>query len=149
MLSRQSVEANLQTTPMHDATLDLQLAQFLQDAGDDFLQLPVGRIPDFESVCCGAVMRVYVYDAQPTALMFFQKILKREPRRFAALNRAFYDAQIGLHHSGWAVAVFVGSVYLSLAMHDEIFVRRVPTNLTADAISVAERFNCYFECAVS
>ena len=75
--------------------------------------------------------------------------MELKPERFALLNRAFHDTQVGLHGIGWAVTRFAGGVHLSLFVGEEIYVRQLPAQVSAAAVATALRFNRFLDCAVS
>ena len=125
------------------------LTEFLQSAAGDFFAIPDSRPADFESKGRTRSTKIYVEDGRHATLAFFCKIMELEPERFALLNRAFHDTQIGLHGIGWAVTRFAGGVHLSLSMGEEIYVRQLPAQVSAAAVATAQRFNRFLDCAVS
>ena len=51
--------------------------------------------------------------------------------------------------AGWAVTRFGGVVYLSLSMWNEIYVKRVPRPLSAEAVAAARRFDRFLDSMIS
>lgn len=125
------------------------LTEFLQSVAGDFFAIPDSRPADFESKGRTRSIKIYVDDGRPATLAFFRNIMELEPERFARLNRAFHDTQIGLHGVGWAITRFAGGMYLSLSVGTEIYVRRLPAQVCAAAITAAQRFDRFLDCAVS
>ena len=126
-----------------------ELADFFQNAADEFLAQPESRAPDF--ICAGqtSLAKIFVVDAPAATMAFFRQIMEDEPERFASMNRIFHHAQSGLQGAGWAVTRFGGVVYLSLSIWDEIYVRCLPRHLAAEAVATARRFDRFLDSTVS
>lgn len=123
-----------------------EFQEFLRISATEFMGLPAGRAPELRLVTRCRAIKIHVLDAKPAALLFFQKIMKREPNRFRALNRAFHEAQPQLDGNGWVVTRFAGAAYLSLCLRDEIYVRLIPPALTPQALDLAKRLNRFLDC---
>ena len=132
----------------HD-TFDPGLSDFFQRAASEFLAQPESRAPDF--VCAGqsSLAKIYVVDAPAVTMAFFRQIMEDEPERFASMNRIFHHTQSGLQGAGWAVTRFGGMVYLTLSMWDEIYVRCVPRDLSAEAVATARRFDRFLDSTIA
>ena len=126
-----------------------ELADFFQNAANEFLGQPESRAPDF--VCAGqsSLAKIYVVDAPAATMAFFRQVMEDEPERFVSMNRIFHHTQSGLQGAGWAVTRFGGMVYLSLSMWDEIYVRCVPRALSAEAVATARHFDRFLDCTIA
>ena len=126
-----------------------ELSDFFQCAADEFLAQPESRAPDF--ICAGqsSLAKIYVVDAPAATMAFFHEIMDTDPERFASMNRIFHQIQRGLQGAGWAVTRFGGVVYLSLSMWNEIYVKRVPRSLSAEAVAAARRFDRFLDSMIS
>lgn len=122
---------------------------FLQRCAEEFMTLPKNRTPELHLQTNRELIKIHVLEATPAALDFFQTIMRCEPDRFKTLNRAFSQAQPELAGVGWVVTRFAGVVYLSLCLGDEIYVRRIPAEISAQAIDLARTFNRFLDCAIA
>ena len=134
----------------NDVTDELKPAinEFLMRAAQEFLSIPVTRLPDFEVAGHSSTAKIYIADVPEVVTEYFRHIMADEPDRFASLNREFHENQPGLQGAGWVITRFAGYLYLSLSMEKEIYVKRVPRTLSTTAVAVAKSFGRFLDGTV-
>lgn len=135
-------------TALHSLESNDQCERFLQHCAEEFLTLPVSRVPEFTSSGASGSTSIHVFDVAPATMGFFQQIMAKDPDRFKALNRGFHEAQPALRGVGWVVTRFAGAVFLSLGLEDEIYVRRVPVQLSGPIVRLAKSAERFLDCWV-
>ena len=122
---------------------------FLQATAAQFLNLPEDCEADL--TCRGHLgeTRIFVVDAPQAVVVFFSAIMENDPERFTQMNRAFDASHVGYHGPDWAVTRFGGALYLSLALGADIYVRRIPAPMSADALALARRCEKFLDCTVA
>lgn len=122
---------------------------FLQATAAEFLNLPEEYEADF--TCpghCGET-RIFVVDAPQAVVAFFSEIMENDPQRFSQMNRAFDASHVGYNGPSWAVTRFGGALYLSLALGADIYVRRIPAQMSRGALALARQYEKFLDCTVT
>jgi hypothetical protein len=122
---------------------------FLQATAAEFLNLPEECEADF--TCpghCGET-RIFVVDAPQAVVAFFSEIMENDPQRFTQMNRAFDASHVGYNGPSWAVTRFGGALYLSLALGADIYVRRIPAQMSRGALALARQYEKFLDCTVT
>ena len=122
---------------------------FMQDTAAEFLSLPDEVEADFVCPGSGGDTRIFVVDAPEAVVAFFSRIMQNEPQRFNQMNRAFDASHVGYKGAGWAVTRFGGALYLSLAIDLDVYVRRIPPQLSSAAIAIARQYGKFLDCTLT
>lgn len=122
---------------------------FMQDTAAEFLSLPDEVEADFVCPGSGGDTRIFVVDAPEAVVAFFSRIMQNEPQRFNQMNRAFDTSHVGYKGAGWAVTRFGGALYLSLAIDLDVYVRRIPPQLSSAALVIARQYGKFLDCTVT
>ena len=127
------------------------------DDVSDFMRICAERVfalgnvePSLSYATRQGAVNVHVCSDSKHLAAFFRTILKRDPKRFYRLSRAFDRAHPGSASSapGWTLTRFSGHVYFSLRLASEIYVYKVPAHLRTKLIDMAFAYDCYLDCSV-
>jgi hypothetical protein len=121
---------------------------FLQATAAEFLNLPEERKADLTCPSRLGETSIFVVDAPQVVVAFFSEIMVNDPERFARMNRAFDANHVGGNGAGWAVTRFGAALYLSLALGSDIYVKRVPSQISPSALALARQCEKFLDCTV-
>ena len=65
------------------------------------------------------------------------------------MNRAFDGNNVSYKGAGLAVTRFGGALYLSLAIDLDVYLRRIPSQLSLAALAVARWYGKFLDCTVT
>ena len=122
---------------------------FLQTTAAEFLNLPEECEADFSCPSHCGETRVFVVDAPQAVVAFFSDIMENDPERFTQMNREFDASHVGYNGPIWAVTRLGGALYLSLALCADIYVRRIPAQMSRGALALARRCEKFLDCTVT
>ncbi len=131
------------------STLEVDPWSFMQDTAAEFLSLSDEVEADFVCPGRGGETRIFVVDVPEAVVVFFSRIMQNEPQRFNQMNRAFDASHVGYKGAGWAVTRFGGALYLSLAIDLDVYVRRIPPQLSSAAIAIARQYGKFLDCTLT
>ena len=102
----------------------------MRDTAAEFLIFPDNVEAEFVGPGSGGNKRIFVVDVSEAGVAFFYCIMRNEPQRFNQTNRALDANHVRYKGAGWTVNRFGGALYLSLAIDLDIYVRRIPPQLS-------------------
>ena len=128
----------------------IEADEFLSKCTKHFLNLGADSAPTLHFPTKTGAISIFVFEQNSATLGFFSDILASDSARFRRMAEAYARAQPNLMKggTGWAITRFAGAEHLSLQLGSEIYVCRVPKDVSRPLVCRAKSEQRFLDCSV-